>query len=74
MENKYDLWSMIVKPAAVVLAIVIAVFIIQGIFNFSNNLKWILAGILSLLWVIYYYIFEFHSSLPEKGEELPDEV
>ncbi len=74
VEKEHDLWSTIVKPVAVILAIVMGVFIIQAIFNFSNNFRWIGIGILSLLWLAYYYIFEFRADLPAKDEEMPDEV
>lgn len=74
MEKEYDLWSMAVKPAAVVLTIIIVVFIIQAIFNFSSMFRWILVVILSLLWLAYYYIFEFRTDLPARDEEMPDEV
>ena len=74
MEKEYDLWSMVVKPATVVLTIIIVVFIIPAVFNFSSKFRWILVIILSLLWLAYYYIFEFRTNLPEKDEEMPDEV
>ncbi len=70
----YDLWTLIVKPATVILAIVIGVFIVQAVFNFSASFRWGLAGIIGLLWLIYYYVFEFRRNLPKKGEEMPDEV
>ena len=35
--------------------VVIGIFIIQAFFNLSDNVRWIIIGILSVLWLIYYY-------------------
>ena len=77
MEKKkigYGLWSILVKPSAVILAIIIFVFILQAIVGFSNLITWISIGILSLLWLAYYFKFEFNSENIKTEAELPDEV
>ena len=73
-KRRYDLWIDLVKPASVIFALVLFMFIVQSFFSFSNSTKWIIIGILSLLWLIYYFIFEIKNPDIRPDEVQPDEV
>jgi len=71
---KYDLWITLVKPVSIIFAIIIFIYIVQSFVNFSNSTKWIIIGILSVLWLIYYFKFEFSNPDVRPDEVQPDEV
>lgn len=73
-KRGYGLWVTLVKPASVILAIVIFGLIIQSIFSSSDLTSWIIIGVLCLLWLIYYFKFEFSNPDIKSDEVQPDNV
>lgn len=71
---KYDLWLTIVKPGSIILGLIIFCFIIGEVFSLGSSITWGVCGGLSLLWIIYYFVFDFTHPDIRQDEELPDEV